>query len=1571
LTGVVVNFAGFTDVRLLGTPFSPPSGNPLFVTPSDPTRNVGSLASGASVVEYFYVDYSEVCNNDNGMSGKFDGYSAEYVLTVSSNEKPTETRNGSVLTNTLLTAAAAGLIQSSVLGPGIFVGQILEQTVVYSWGNNNDLFFQPAIEAGFLDECFRLVDSEITAVSGTVPVSLVGQKNRLHFPFADVPGGGGTITVKYSWQTLSTCNGFSQIATPWAAARSGNKFKYQGVGDPPIQSDIPSPAPPPLTVAKSANPTFFLTPDEDAGGFGPGIVKYTVTFTNSASVQIIVDSVTDVLPACMSIANPSVSPSDVTAANSSSLPSVGATGTVSWVGKNQGTGSETSYEVPAMGTLTLIYTADVTSCPDPSATLDNSVTGQVGESTVGPATARVSIGELPTETPTLAMTDTPTNTPTRTPSSTNTPTRTPTVTPTHSPTSTDTPTRTPTRTPTSTETPTRTPTSTPTRTPTRTSTPTNTPPVNAIIGVVFHDFESDGVQNPGEPGIGGVTVELFDDMGNFVAQTTTGSDGSFGFFNLTPGSYQVVETDPNGFFSTTPNIFIPVIVPPGGVGFANFGDRAASPSVACGNAIIDAASGEECDSGRLVCAAPAVNAGAPCSTDAECNGGSCTICAVPAPGSCTGAGNRDDVGNACRSDCTLPACGDGVTDTLFAEDCDDGNDSNSDGCTTECTLAGCGDGIVCNENNPESPCPNGKELCDDGNNKDGDGCSSSCFPEICGDGIRQDAEAYDAGRAICNGGLRDGRECAKDADCFGGTCGTGAAGPPAGCFGCDPLVCDAGGTCGPTGTAGVTGNSDQQPNSCRSDCALPVCGDGIVDSLNGEQCDDGNTSNNDGCLSSCRLAACGDGFVCNQNNPFAPCTSGPIGNFGVCSESDDGALVRCTTDADCEVGNGGPGGTCGGKEQCDDGNNKRGDGCSPFCVNEACGDGVRQQSEGCDSGQGLCEALPPGLAGAVLLCSRDAECFGGACTGCLPELFDPANATCGASGPNRDDDANQCRSSCALPSCGDGVVDAGEECDDGNTSNNDGCLTTCEEASCGDGFVCNENNPLAPCTSGPANGKEQCDDGNLKDDDGCSNLCVPENCGDGEINDAEQCDNGQGACAGGFNPRLPCGANADCFGSPAVPSQGCILCLNDIILGLDPTGTPPHDRCAAAPNLDDVGNRCRSSCALPRCGDGVTDAGELCDDGNASNNDACLINCRWNLCGDGNVCNASDRKDPDAGDNCGVGVHAGAGGILEECDDGNQNPFDGCSDGCELTSCGDGIVQAPEQCDLGDATCSAGNNSQDGRVCSSDAECLGGSCDPAGNRDDLPNTCRTSCMLPSCGDGVQDAGEQCDDGNLAGGDGCTETCRSNVCGDGDRNPELEPCDDGNTLGGDGCSASCVVERCGNGDVEPNSDPALHEECDAGLPLQHPDPNGGPTPVQHQGNCTSVCCWYGGILPAGQPSSPTLPEGTFRDVDGAFDSLLGCHTQKLIATASCHRRVERLAVKIEKLISQGRAKNAENHPQSAIRKLRRVKLLLDRIDQALINEGVGNACGAVSTRLSDQKNRIAALNRDLQNSLPLF
>jgi cysteine-rich repeat protein len=91
--------------------------------------------------------------------------------------------------------------------------------------------------------------------------------------------------------------------------------------------------------------------------------------------------------------------------------------------------------------------------------------------------------------------------------------------------------------------------------------------------------------------------------------------------------------------------------------------------------------------------------------------------------------------------------------------------------------------------------------------------------------------------------------------------------------------------------------------------------------------------------------------------------------------------------------------------------------------------------------------------------------------------------------------------------CGDGGLDLGEECDDGNNSDGDGCQADCVLPICGDGILdpgenCDDGSgaPLTDCRTcgdpacgdGMINGGETCDDGNLLSGDGCSNLCLEE-----------------------------------------------------------------------------------------------------------------------------------------------------------------------------------------------------------------------------------------------------------------------------------------------------------------------------------------------------------------------------------------------------------------------------------------------------------------------------------------------
>ena len=112
--------------------------------------------------------------------------------------------------------------------------------------------------------------------------------------------------------------------------------------------------------------------------------------------------------------------------------------------------------------------------------------------------------------------------------------------------------------------------------------------------------------------------------------------------------------------------------------------------------------------------------------------------------------------------------------------------------------------------------------------------------------------------------------------------------------------------------------------------------------------------------------------------------------------------------------------------------------------------------------------------------------------------------------------------------------------------------------------------------------------------------------------------------------------------------------------------------------------------------------------------------------------------------------------------------------------------------------------------------------DGADNSDTEPDTCRTNCLLPRCGDFVTDSPEGCDDGNTESCDGCSGTCVAEpgpVCGDGIVEPSCgESCDDGGTLSGDGCAFDCTLEPCMSCAGSPSACAAIPPADDCRIPV---------------------------------------------------------------------------------------------------------------------------------------------------------
>jgi cysteine-rich repeat protein len=228
-----------------------------------------------------------------------------------------------------------------------------------------------------------------------------------------------------------------------------------------------------------------------------------------------------------------------------------------------------------------------------------------------------------------------------------------------------------------------------------------------------------------------------------------------------------------------------------------------------------------------------------------------------------------------------------------------------------------------------------------------------------------------------------------------------------------------------------------------------------------------------------------------------------------------------------------------------------------------CGDARIQLGEQCDDGNNVDDDIchnnctfnqPPGCGNGVIVMPNET---------CEPPGSDPPPPG-----------GNLCRINCTY--CGDGIVNSGEQCDDGNTIDNDFCHNDCTSPSpplCGNivinpGETCDPpgSDPPPPggnlcrtdctyCGDGITNDGEQCDDGNTIDTDGCHNDCT-------------------------FNPSL-------CGNFVLNPGETC-----------DPPGSDP-------PPLG--GNLCRTDCTY--CGDGITNDGETCDDGNTIDGDACPNDC--------------------------------------------------------------------------------------------------------------------------------------------------------------------------------------------------------------------------------------------------------------------------------------------------------------------------------------------------------------------------
>ncbi len=157
---------------------------------------------------------------------------------------------------------------------------------------------------------------------------------------------------------------------------------------------------------------------------------------------------------------------------------------------------------------------------------------------------------------------------------------------------------------------------------------------------------------------------------------------------------------------------------------------------------------------------------------------------------------------------------------------------------------------------------------------------------------------------------------------------------------------------------------------------------------------------------------------------------------------------------------------------------------------------------------------------------------------------------------------------------------------------------------------------------------------------------------------------------------------------------------------------------------------------------------------------------------------------------------------IQNCQDATLPPIPGC---------GDGELNADEECDTGGATgaCDADCTTPkcgDGVV----NTFAGEACEP-GLRGENP-LCNKNCTVPRCGDGVLNlsAGEVCEPTVASGTATCDADCTKPQCGDGVLNRTArEQCDVGRVDTATCNAATCTTARCGDGIVNA----AAGEACD--------------------------------------------------------------------------------------------------------------------------------------------------------------
>lgn len=220
------------------------------------------------------------------------------------------------------------------------------------------------------------------------------------------------------------------------------------------------------------------------------------------------------------------------------------------------------------------------------------------------------------------------------------------------------------------------------------------------------------------------------------------------------------------------------------------------------------------------------------------------------------------------------------------------------------------------------------------------------------------------------------------------------------------------------------------------------------------------------------------------------------------------------------------------------------------------------------------------------------------------------------------------------------------------------------------------------------------------------------------------------------------------------------------------------------------GDGCEDDCTVtPVCGDGSIQTGEECDDGGTTNGDGCDSLCQFegNVCVEtevnntiaqanvGPMCTAWNGSITTVGDVDYYAVNVAAAGTRIQADVVNINGT-GCPSGFDSTlylfnAMGTQLAYDddggnPSPCSSINITDAGASNLAPGTYYLAVHEYLDDGTSP-------PYRLNVTVVAPGCGDGTLQGTEQCDDGNLVDGDGCSSTCTLFNCGAGETSVVLD------------------------------------------------------------------------------------------------------------------------------------------------------------------------------------------------------